>query len=270
MTAKDKPARTLELSVDIDAPIEQAWKAITEGPGLANWLAPIGEVSAPGVGGDVKIAWSEEMAITTKVDAWEPNNRVGWLDEPSFMGPGTAIGMEWHLSTENGKTRVRMVQSGFGASEGWDSLFDGTEIGWRYFLENLRIYLEHHRGRTRHMISDRLEITAPREAFWKHLLSASAGLVIDGSTPVKKGDTVRVQIGNHASKAVVELAVENRALALRLADLGNALLFVELEGSGAPPFHTGFWFSVYDDAKARELEAPSKRAFQRIRDTAAK
>jgi len=270
MTAKDKPARTLELSVDIDAPIEQAWKAITEGPGLANWLAPIGEVSAPGVGGDVKIAWSEEMAITTKVDAWEPNNRVGWLDEPSFMGPGTAIGMEWHLSTENGKTRVRMVQSGFGASEGWDSLFDGTETGWRYFLENLRIYLERHLGRTRHMISERLEITTARDAFWKHLLSAGAGLVTGGGANVKKGDTVRVQIGGHASKAVVELAVENRALALRLTDFADALLFIELEGGGAPPFHTGFWFSVYDDAKARELEASSRRAFQHVRDTAPK
>jgi len=270
MTTQRKPARTLELSIDIDAPLEQAWKAITEGPGLANWLAPIGEVSGPGVGGEVKIAWSEEMAITTKVDAWEPNKRVSWLDEPSYMGPGTAIGMEWHLSTENGKTRVRMVQSGFGASEGWDSLFDGTEIGWRYFLENLRIYLEHHRGRTRHMISERLEITAPREAFWKHLFSASAGLVASEVAAVKVGDIVSVKLGERASKAVVELAVLNRALALRLTDLGDALLFIELEGGGEPPFHTGFWFSVYDEAKARELEAPSRRAFQHVRDTAAK
>ena len=35
-----KPERTLELHVDIDAPIEAAWKALTEGPGLANWFAP--------------------------------------------------------------------------------------------------------------------------------------------------------------------------------------------------------------------------------------
>ena len=39
MTQK-KPERTLEMHVDIDAPIEAAWKAITEGPGIANWFAP--------------------------------------------------------------------------------------------------------------------------------------------------------------------------------------------------------------------------------------
>ena len=45
-------------------------------------------------------------------------------------------------STENGKTRVRLLQSAFGASEGWDDLFDGAETGWTYFLQNLRIDLE--------------------------------------------------------------------------------------------------------------------------------
>ena len=267
MTAKDKPARTLELSVDIDAPLEEAWKALTTGPGLANWFAPIGEVSAPGAGADVKMAWSEEMAITSKVDAWEPNKRVRWFDDSAWMGPGTALATEWLLSTENGKTRVRMVQSGFGESEGWDNLFDGTEIGWKYFLQNLRIYLERLRGRTRHMISERLEITAARDAFWKHLLSTSAGLVTGGKAETKTGDTVSVRLGDRTSKAVVEMAVEGRALALRLTELGDALLFVELEGSGSP-FHAGFWFSVYDAALARDLDAPAKRAFQGVRNTA--
>jgi uncharacterized protein YndB with AHSA1/START domain len=267
MTAKEKPARTQELFVDIDAPLGEAWKALTTGPGLANWFAPIGEVSAPGAGAEVKMAWSEEMAITTKVDAWEPGKLVRWRDECEWMGPGLSLATDWLLSTENGKTRVRMVQSGFGESEGWDSLFDGTEIGWRYFLQNLRIYLELHPGRTRRMISERPEVTAPREAFWKHLLSAKGGIVSGASVTPKAGDTMRVQLGDHASKAVVELAVENRALALRLTDLGDALLFIELEGSGSP-FHAGFWFSVYDGATASRVESAAKKAFKEIVATA--
>ena len=39
MTQK-KPERTLELHVDIAAPIEAAWKAITEGPGIATGSLP--------------------------------------------------------------------------------------------------------------------------------------------------------------------------------------------------------------------------------------
>jgi hypothetical protein len=62
------------------------------------------------------------------------------------MGPGTSMAVDYYLSTENGKTRVRLVQSAFGASEGWDDLFDGTKTGWTYFLQNLLIYLEKHLG----------------------------------------------------------------------------------------------------------------------------
>jgi uncharacterized protein YndB with AHSA1/START domain len=169
-----KPVRTLELHVDIDAPIEAAWKAVTEGPGLANWFAPIAEVSAPGLGATVKNGWSEEMMMSGTVTAWEPKKHVQWLDESGWMGPGTSMACDYFLSTENGKTRVRLVQSAFGASEGWDDLFDGIETGWTYFLQNLRIYLERHAGRTRRMISERLEGTMPRQAFWKHLLSGAA------------------------------------------------------------------------------------------------
>ena len=69
MTQK-KPERTLELHVDIDAPIEAAWKAITEGPGIANWFAPVAEVSAPGKG---------EGRDMARVRAWlAPGGRRMW------------------------------------------------------------------------------------------------------------------------------------------------------------------------------------------------
>ena len=169
MTQK-KPERTLEMSVDVDAPIEAAWKAITEGPGIANWFAPVAEVSAPGAGATVKAGWSEEMMMTSTVDVWEPLRHVRWLDESGWMGPGTSMAVDYYLSTENGKTRVRLVQSAFGASEGWDDLFDGMKTGWTYFLQNLRIYLEKHPGRVRRMISERIEVEMPRQKFWRHLL----------------------------------------------------------------------------------------------------
>jgi uncharacterized protein YndB with AHSA1/START domain len=109
MTEK-KPERTLELHVDIDAPLEAAWKAITEGPGIANWFAPVAEVTAPGEGATVKAGWSEEMVMTSAVVAWEPLQHVRWLDESGWMGPGTSMAVDYYLSTENGKTRVRLVQ----------------------------------------------------------------------------------------------------------------------------------------------------------------
>jgi uncharacterized protein YndB with AHSA1/START domain len=261
-----KPVRTLELQVDIDAPLEAAWKAVTEASGLANWFAPIAEVSAPGLGATVKNGWSEEMMMSGTVTAWEPKKHVQWLDESGWMGPGTAMGCDFFLSTENGKTRVRLVQSAFGASEGWDDLFDGIETGWTYFLQNLRIYLEKLAGRTRRMISERLEASMPRKAFWKHLLSGAAGLVVGGTAAVKVGDTIQVMLDQVPARAVVEVVVEGHGLGLRIVDLADALLFIELEGK-SDQFHVGYWLSVYDDAKAKALETPAKRAFRRIHES---
>lgn len=264
MTEK-KPERALELHVDIDAPIEAAWKAITEGQGIANWFAPIAEVSAPGVGGIVTAGWSEEMMMSNTVVASEPNRHLRWLDESGWMGEGTSLALDYYLSTENGRTRVRLVQSAFGASEGWDDLFDGIETGWAYFLQNLRIYLERLQGRTRRMISDRIKVEMPRQKFWQHLLSDTGGLVIGGAGALRVGDRVEVRLEKVVG-AVVELVVESKGLALRIPDLGDALLFIEMEGK-KDTFHVGYWFSVYEDAQAKALEEPAKLAFRRIHES---
>lgn len=264
--SEKKPVRTLELHVDIDAPIEAAWKAITEGPGLANWFAPIGEVSGPGVGATVKSGWSEEMVMTVTVAAWEPMKHVRWLDESGWTGPGTSMAVDYYLSTENGKTRVRLVQSAFGASDAWDDLFDGMETGWTYFLYNLRVYLERHLGRVRRMISERLE-AAGRERFWRHLLAATGGLIEGGSAAVKAGDWVELRLSDPATvRAVVEVVVEGHGLGLRIAELSDALLFIELEGK-SDAFHVGYWLSVYDEDKARQLDSPARQAFRRIHES---
>jgi uncharacterized protein YndB with AHSA1/START domain len=269
MTEK-KPERTLELHVDIDAPIEAAWKAVTEGPGIANWFAPIAEVSAPGEGGIVTAGWSEEMMMSNTVVAWEPRKHVRWLDESGWMGPGTSLAMDIFLSTEKGKTRVRLVQSAFGASEGWDDLFDGIKTGWAYFLQNLRLYLEKHTGRTRRMISDRIEVDdMPRQQFWRHLLSDAGGFVAGGAGAVKVGDSIEVSLKEPGTMpAVVELMIEGHGLGLRIPELTDALLFVELECcSKGDKFHVGYWLSVYDEAQAKALEAPAKHAFRRIHES---
>jgi uncharacterized protein YndB with AHSA1/START domain len=264
---QEKPARTLELHVDIDAPIEAAWKAITEGPGIANWFAPIAEVSAPGEGATVKAGWSDEMMMSNTVVAWEPLKHVRWLDESGWMGPGTSLALDYYLSTENGKTRVRLVQSAFGASDGWDNLFDGIDTGWKYFLQNLRIYVEKHLGRTRRMITERIQVEMPRQKFWQHLLSAAGGFAIGATSALKAGDSIELKIaGPSGVRAVVELAVEGKGLGLRIPELTDALLFIEMEGS-KDKFHVGYWFSVYDDAQAKSLEAPAQEAFKRIHET---
>ncbi len=263
MTKEMKSERSVEMHVDVDAPIEAAWKAITEAEGLANWFSPIAKVSGSGLNSEVTAAWSDEMAFTTRVDVWEPNRRVRWISE-DIMGPGTMLATDFHLETAGGKTRIRLVQSGFGESEGWDSFFESTETGWTYFLYNLRLYLETHAGRTRRLIWERVEVKAPREAAWRHITSAVTGVAPAAVNALKAGDRVRVAFdGGPMTNGIAELVAAGKGLAIQLPEL-DSVLFVELEGAAPESFHTGWYLSVYDAGRAKELEAPARRTFHRV------
>ena len=249
MNDMKKPAKTLDLHVDIDATPEQVWKAITEAAGIQNWFAPEITASGTGKGSTLTVSWGGDMAYTTPISVWEPNRHVQWLNDDMF-GPGTRLVADWYISTEAGKTRLRLVQSGFGDFPGWDDFFAGTEIGWRYFLHNARVYLEKHAGKKRRMISSRFPVGTGRAQAWKKL---PAG---------KVGDKVSVDLGERVD-AMVDFAIPERALALRIPSLDDALLFYEFEGSGEE-FHTGAWLSVYDPKAASRIEAGAKQAFDRL------
>src|SRR4029079_14374334 len=102
--------------------------------------------------------------------------------------------------------------------------------------------LEAHQGRTRRLISERLQVDAPRDVAWKHIASAAAGVALTAVGGLHVGDRVQLAFdGGPTSNGVVELVVPGAGLAIRLPDLTDAVLFVELEGSNPEKFHTGWW-----------------------------
>jgi uncharacterized protein YndB with AHSA1/START domain len=249
MNDTKKPVKTLELEVATDATPEQVWKAITEAAQVQNWFAPEVTSSGSGKGSTLTVSWGGGMEFTTNIGAWEPNRHVQWLHEDMF-GPGTNLIADWLISSEGGKTKLRLVQSGFGDFEGWDDFFAGTEVGWRYFLHNMRVYVEKHRGKQRRMISSRFPVGIGRAQAWKKLPSG------------KPGEKVSLDLGESVD-AIVDLVIPERALALRIPAWDDALLFYEFEGSGEE-FHTGAWLSVYDPKAASRIEAGAKQAFDRM------
>ena len=119
----------------------------------------------------------------------------------------------------------------------------------------------------RRLITERIQVDMPRQKFWRHLLSDAGGFVVSGTGALKAGDSIELKISGPTSvRAVVEVLVEGKGLGLRIPELTDALLFVELEGK-KDKFHVGYWFSVYDEAQAKALETPAKRAFRHIHES---
>jgi|GEM_PF-1798915 len=143
--SNDETPRVFDASIDIDAPIDEVWKAISEGDQIARWFALDAKVD-PGVGGKVWVSWGEGFAGEQPIEIWEPGKQLRSFYEVPKGPEGTPVKMvtDYHLETVDGKTRVRIVQSGFGNSDAWDNEFDSINSGWKIFMRNLRTYMEDH------------------------------------------------------------------------------------------------------------------------------
>jgi len=130
--------RVIDLSVEVSGSPQEVWEAIATGPGISSWFVP--HTVEERAGGEVTMnfgpGYGEE---TARVTAWEPPHR--------FVMAGEPLAFEWLVEARSGGTCVvRLVNSGFGTGDDWDAQYDGMGTGWRIFLENLRLHLEHFRG----------------------------------------------------------------------------------------------------------------------------
>lgn len=233
----------LELEIEIDAPIAEVWKALSEAEGLRRWF-PLDARVEPGEGGSVWLSWGPGCEGKAPIVAWEPERRLRW-DEGATQ-------VELALAAEKGgAVQVRLVQSGF-AGEGWEGYLDAVRRGWLYFLFNLRHYLEHHRGTPRDLLWQRRPAGRGRDEVWQALLG-SEGLGTDAGEAGIEAGPISVELGSRHAGLVV-LAERPHVLAIVLDDLQRALLFVELE-MGGEGWHCGIWLSTWGlgEAQLEEL-----------------
>lgn len=153
-----RSSRAHETRVVIDAPVEDVWKAITEASEISRWFAP-GMTVEPGVGGNVKADWGQGIEWKCAIEVWEPNRHLRLTETRDHMVTPSDIDQrmepcrlveDFYLETEAGKTVLRLVHSGFGASESWDAEYEGTKGGWAACFLRLKLGLERHRNETVH------------------------------------------------------------------------------------------------------------------------
>ena len=232
----EEQTRKLDLSIEIAADDEALWRAVSTAEGLTRWFPPFARVTDPGVGGKFWLSWGEGMEGEAVIEAWEPN-RLLRVSEPSGM-------IVEYIITKSGSGAVmRIVQSGFGTGEMWDEIYDGLQGGWAYFLYGLKHYLERHRGKVRHLISARRQMSIPRAEAWPLLFSA-LGFALNVAD-WKVGEHFEGRIGDRSVSGDIVVCRPAQSFAGTLRELNDGLLFVELE-AGAP-WHCGVWLSVYGD-----------------------
>jgi uncharacterized protein YndB with AHSA1/START domain len=235
--------RALELTIDIDASLEEVWQALTTGEGIARWFGPYAAVT-PGEGGSVSVGWDPKEMWDTPITVWEPLRRMQTASEmPSKDGRMVRLAVDYYVEVHGGRVRVRLVHSGFDDSSSWDDYIDGLDAGWSFFLFNLKHALERHRGVERQQLSARFRTTARPGA--DHPVFGAKGLRVRPPVgELRPGDTCRLSLGRVDVDATVAVRHAPRTIAFVVPAWNDALLFVEREGM-KEAHQLGIWLSLY-------------------------
>lgn len=189
--SEDKP-RSFEVAIEIDAPPSEVWKAIAGADGIARWFAPEVKV-VPGEGGSIFVSWGPGMEGTYTIETWQQDERLCLTEyratpyactgeQPAAEAEPAPrrIAVDYYLESKaGGGTILRLVQSGFGNSEGWDQEMESTKRGWPTFFRVMKHGIEFHPGEPAKPVT--LSINSPHQAeeAWtrfQHALSLPAGM----------------------------------------------------------------------------------------------
>ena len=122
---------TIRRTLELRAPIERVWRALTEATELARWL-PHATDLGPGAGAEGWFDWGELGRYAVRVEAAEPPRRLVWRwareAETPVADAAQSTVVEWTLTrVAPDRTRLELYEWGFvdpahhrGNSEGWD------------------------------------------------------------------------------------------------------------------------------------------------------
>ncbi|HVS88283.1 MAG TPA: SRPBCC domain-containing protein [Candidatus Acidoferrum sp.] len=242
-----KKERRLEKKIEIAAPVQEVWKALTDPKELVNWF-PLEARVTPGVGGKIFLSWGPECEGEAEIVAWEPGKKFAWKENVALV--------EWTLEARGGKTVVRLVQSGFLGESDWEKeWFESTSYGWGFMLASLRWALERHRGEERQVAWPRVKASIPREEAYRRLMSAGGLFVADARANLKAGEeyALRARTGESLSGRV-EFVKESRGFCLTVREMKDALLWLTIEGEPGK-IEVQVWLSAFGlpEAKVKEF-----------------
>lgn len=235
--------RRIEVSIEVPGTPEEVWQAIATGPGITSWFVPT-EVDEH-EGGAVRRHFGEMGTDDGRVVAWEAPRRVVFEGGASM---GRPLAFEWTVEAASGDTcTVRLVNTGFGDGEEWDGDFDGMSMGWRLFIENLRLHLTHFRSQRATAAVPMAMVAGPNERAWSALCAAFG-------IPDRLGEGDAISLPGRDGRpwlARVErtMAVEAMRHYVVVVDEPPATGFLAAEGAGDQVAVSAYFYFYGDSAR---------------------
>ena len=189
--SEQEKKRVVEKVVEIHAPIEEVWSALTDADAIKKWFSTDAGVESPGVGGEMFFAWGEDdFSGKNRIEIWDPPRRLRTTEiketrsEKQYEGAAPSpltnpLSVDYCLESKGNSTILRLVHSGFGDGAEWDDEYDAILRGWGLFLMNLRHFLERHSQDESQHAWIQFPFPLSRDEAWEKLIGSS-GLAAKG------------------------------------------------------------------------------------------
>lgn len=229
--------RKVDVSIDIQAPVERVWQALTEAEHIRRWFASQAKV-IPGKGGSIALSWEGDYFGEAEIEIWEPNRHLRTVTRQSPYGAEEAgspdspqaqpIVIDYLLESRGGKTTLRIVHAGFGEGPDWDEEFDGVRYGWAFEMRVLRHYLEQHYDQQRTLTWLRAPVEDAAEQVWDRMMTGLARGV--PSRELQDGERLSLDtIAGERLEGKVTVYAPPRALGMVLDRYNGAVLRLAVE-----------------------------------------
>lgn len=267
----EKKTRAVEAHVEVEAPVDAVWRALSEAEELMRWFPPEARV-VPGQGGSIRMAWGGNWAGESRIEIWDPPRRLRTVTEqPPFDASGKPvagvaplrIAIDYEIEARGGGARLRLVHSGFGSDADWDGEIEGVRRGWGFELPGLRHYLERHRGRDRHACWIFVTTDVPEAEAWARMARTYlGGFAADGR---REGDPYSLRLSTGDAISGTTMLATPWGFSGTAAEWGDGLFRASVDSmSGRTMVHAGLSTWGVAAGRVADFKARSEAALQAL------
>jgi hypothetical protein len=195
--------RSVQIEFEVPGTPEEVWQAIATGPGISSWFVPTEFEERDGKPVTLILKFGPGIEPRSAVTAWNPP-RMFATEADGWMPGSPPIANEWSIEARGGGICVvRIVQSLFASTDDWDMQLEAAKGGLASFLEILRIYLTHFRGKRSAMTQFSAPAAGTEEEAWGALTTAL------GLKEMSIGQRFAAPAGVPPFRGIVEYVTQN-------------------------------------------------------------
>ena len=128
--------------IDVRAPAQLVWAALTTSTALSQWCAPGAEIDAR-PGGLFRASVDRVTEFEAHIDVFMLQRRMRLLYLPSPALPADcAMADDFVLDEGSGVTIVRLLSSGFPGDAEWDEMYLRLRAAWQSAMSRLKVLVE--------------------------------------------------------------------------------------------------------------------------------